>query len=1761
MIQHYMRQIKEYRLVVLTLTVALIASVSGLAPAAGTAPTLDQTQFTAAGANETLLHIHESGRYSLQTQSPQGTRLELVDRMAGPMASAGRAGQQDGRLDVLLDKGTYKIRLTSHPQGSGELILSASAFHEVRPVAQPEDFPLLEPLRMESAELGDLQQQSFWLYLAERQRLRLEAIGRHLQDARLWRDGQWLVDAQPAISEYEVVAGRPQTYLEFFHDLNPGLYRLTCYGGEALAWANDAPDAPFHLRMGLPRLGANGQKIVTISPFGRGTFIVNGKADYFELSRRDKLATRLGVGSDNPQNTRYNLSAYATIDNASRDPWCSIRFGRAQTPKMVMVQGAPGDRVVLKYFKEREQYAFSENGEYWLSNQSSAAATDAIDVSAILARSWPGTARVSVKKARVFELGADRPLIRKFNLLGSTTLLLNVQDAGTYRISEDPDAGAKARYQIEPLLFSKPDEYQAPPSQLPGTEFELTRGFYVLSLRPRSKGILSFALSRRVAPEPGTLKPGAPQRKEPVVAFEAAPSEQQRRLRQRILWPQVGVSLHDSIFLNQRPEVASGLIVRRLPLDLDEPLPVLLMPGEQVPINSRIERASRLIVETEQDASFEVGGYAEPITSGSVLQPGRYTLTLKNTSDQVALFSVKTVSAQPAPRLPADELARRARQKQIFPVLTEANPLFRKFERNERQHFTVLVKEPGLYRLETSGRLATRLTVRTHFITRLFAAEQNGIGRNALVQQYLKPGEYQITVQTLGRSKGRAGVHLRRAALIEESGLRVGVLKKIHLPADEAVRYRFEIAASGAYRLRTLGLNKTFTWRLEDQAGWPLVRPNQSGVIERDFAAGAYHYMLLPEAVESRRLTVLDNIEPPSPPLEGKGPHPIRLNEPVEHEWREIPNRRPDVFVLELPDPIRATVHLSEDLRAALYREAEELGLIRGGTPRTFDRLTPGRYEIRVTSIEKTDRLPYTLRVTTEQLITGLRYTVDDFPASLNVSVGADSLVELFSFGATDVKATLWQDGRLVAQHDDMENDWNFRISQKLAAGAYQLRVEPVGIAPEEAGAVEIGMSKRDDATLPAQTLPFTFDTELSQDVLTIPLTTPAGETLAHIQHAGAGRLKFALFRDDRRLAEGEQSLFLVLRPQTDYTLLCWRLDDAEAGAVTLKAHALPAQEIALGSAPVSLSPDAISAQTDAGPGGWKLTNASKISYTLEGAANGLAFAPAVETPFTPVADVPLVMPQQSGWLLRKSTDGQFDPAAGKIGIRPFVLHEQESTPVRLTDAGLPFDFEHPDNAPVLLEIKSAGALVGAVIAPQAVYTPDLVNWPGQWLRPSRTFIAAPGKGAYRGRLWPVTGAAVKGKVLIKPRALSLTEQTALPADGADGTLEPDAALAFDLPASAYALDLVLSKGLVAFVWQADRATALAAAPDAHVHRLVDVPQLRSGQGGRLILLNTGAQPALYRITPLAPGDAAASGLAQAFDPAIGFERVFADAGRVMLNIPAGRDPLFVDGEHVTSRFFRQDGRLFESAGPSTFEPEGVGGRLEIETEAGFVRVWQSRAADKAERFFADAPTDAAQPLTDGVGVLADRPQRWSLTVTAPRLILAEADAPGMTAIRDQHRVLTTSVSGDRRGRQAVYFLAPGEYQLWTRPLTGLPQQGALRVRQLAPEPLESAQTSTWRLIAAGETQVFRFEVSAEADVGVGVQTESDELAVRLFDTDFQEVATGPLIFGRLQPGPYLLLVTPLPDAAKPVQYRPVVYGHRGSQQGIPDEVLEQYRP
>ena len=1692
-------------------------------------PRLEQTEFDAHGMSETLLHISVPGRYSLQAKSDQGTEIEIVDRMAGPFATAGYAGEQDGRLDLLLDKGTYKIRLRSHEEGVGTLTLTVHPFVEI---GSADKLLSLDAYQIESSSLKDLQQQSFWLHLKNRRILRLEAIGRNLKDCRLWRDGVWLEDIKPNFSTYEPVNGQPMRYAEFYHDLNPGVYQLTFYGGAASAWADDSGEHPFFVRIGYRQLGSSGRQIITLSPFGRDAYVVPAKTDFFQISRADKKATTLSVKNWEDKTSRHGGRDRAAITKESRNPWAVMQTKEQKQNKWVTVQGNPGDRVVLTYFLDDREFSI-DSGDYWISSLHSTEGQDAIDVTGIISHPKQETP----VDGQVLTVGLSTPLVTgKFNLLGDTSLFLKLEDAGSYVIEESSinRDGARGRYRIEPFMVKRPRNYRSPPFQSPGKALELTQGFYKLTIRPdESKGILSFILRQ---------KDGA------VGDLQTRSSLQ----KQSLLLPKVNLPKHREPYtlrLNRRHNVATGIIIRSLPMDLSEPLPVILNPGQSIPVFISVSQRSTLVIEKDKETSFLLNAGERRLTADSILSPGSHKLRLKNSGIETTLFTLKTIPAEPPSELTLRDLKDRLEKPKPFPLLTEQQPLYVDFKRKQKQHFTLIVEEPSLYRLETSGRLATQLTVRTALITQLFTEQQNGIGRNALVQQYLRPGVYQITVQTQEQSRGRAGIHLRRTPLHLEEGLTTGALKKAHLKPDVALRYILTIDEPGRYHLQTLGLGKNFAHRLEDKEEWPLTVPGGGGAVLQRFEPGVYHYYSLPLPVESTRITALTQMAEKQE-LIGKGPHPIPFNETVKMMWREEEGRPPDIFTKEITAPVDVTINLSGGMEGVIrLRGQTGAGKIITGGSAWKDTLQPGQYEIAVKSGRKDNLLPYTLRMKTSQLIPGLRQLVD-LPVDLTVRLGEPGIVDLFSFGPTDVKASLWDETgtRLLAQNDDMPNDWNFRISQRLAPGRYLLKLVPVG---HNHGSVEVTMKFREQHILPDLGFPpFTAEEHLGKKVLAIPFRVDNSNSIVGVTvdasqlppGNGTVELGVALLKGTHTLYEGTiddaqtPAFYIPLQAEISYQILLWGLGDFTG-------------EVILDVAPLTVKPVSVSDRIGTEffwppytePIALELTDADQKSYWVrESTGAPLYFSSTLEQPFEDVTDAPVVMNDGRGWLILNPYE-----KTQHLTLEPFALATGTTKTVELGQLPFAFDLENETDGPLLLEVTSIGEQIGAMTYTVESQFGSKFHWDGMGLAPSKTVVAVPRKGTYRTKIWQTRETIETENVHLRAHTFRLEERIQFGQTlSYEGPLQSGSAKTFVLDKSRGTYELLLTGGLVAFVWDGKHTLALVAA-HGNTQESITV------RGGELFIVNRGSKAGLFRVER----KRGSAETVQEFDSKHGFEGVFTETGTMSLLIKEVKDQkeLFVAGDAVRSRLLGDDGIIREG---DRFQGHRARGILELSYEPGYVKVWEAKRQEKDLAFMGKRPR-RVKGLSNGVAKLENRSQRWMFGLKRPAYIIADAGVPGVTALLADQKVLTMSV-GSSKGRQLRYFLQPGDYQLWTRPLEGTTQSGNIRLRTVFAKPLDAASDNP-RLIRPGEIQVFTFHVTTKGKVGVGIRTESDQLDAKLFDSQFKRLASSPVMIQEMEPGDYLLAVETIPQASAPIQYTPVVLGHTGGRQEIPEEVIGKY--
>ena len=77
--------------------------------------------------------------------------------------------------------------------------------------------------------------------------------------------------------------------------------------------------------------------------------------------------------------------------------------------------------------------------------------------------------------------------------------------------------------------------------------------------------------------------------------------------------------------------------------------------------------------------------------------------------------------------------------------------------------------------------------------------------------------------------------------------------------------------------------------------------------------------------------------------------------------------------------------------------------------------------------------------------------------------------------------------------------------------------------------------------------------------------------------------------------------------------------------------------------------------------------------------------------------------------------------------------------------------------------------------------------------------------------------------------------------------------------------------------------------------------------------------------------------------------------------------------------------------------------------------------------------------------------------------------------------------------------------------------------------------------------------------IGVSIRTKSDQLDAKLFDGQFKQLASTPVMIQELVPGDYLLTVETILLASAPIQYTPVVLGYTGGRQEIPERGIREY--
>lgn len=973
------------------------------------APPVMAAKFTPAnlpanGFQESILSVNKFAYYAIMAKSQQGVAFSVVDPMAGPSSLAGSVGEQDGRINQFLDPGKYKIRLQAHEKGQGNVQLIARPYKELNQSSH------LVELKWVKQSLRDFQQRSFWIEIKQRKTIHIEAAGRSLSSLKLWHNGNWLMDINTSSEVVDPKPGEPVNLIHLVADLNPGLYLLSAYGGPSLKWSKDNKNHDFYLRYGIPELSEAARQFRIAGPIGIDRFKVPASANFFqlELPESEEAVLRLNSFSENNPFQKYGQEK--SISKKSRIPVAKLRTSTGSDWHMLTVTRESGKPYLLQHFQYNYQYHFSHSGRYWLSALHAGHADDQAPITPILIRN---TYRNKLIAARAIPMDRNSHYTDQFNLLNTTSLHLEIKQAGRYTFSHSKE-DAQAEYQLMPFFVNRPRNFREPDFQSSGYAWQVDPGYYVLTIRPksRSKGVLNLRIKGSAAKTPQILTH---------------------------TWrmPNVSLSHNRYILYLNKGEVEQGVILREYPINMNQDLPLMLNKDQSQGLRVEIPEAGILSARSDDGLLLPIKINGKTDTRHK-LKAASYLVNIKNDKAKNLFVNLhfeksRLMSNSELPRLSQELLA----SIPVYPQVNEKRAEFFDLQRQQWKIFTLQVNNPGLYRLESSGLLHTHGYLRSRLLPALNKSQKTGVGRNFLVQEYLRPGQYQIRVQTQGKTQGHLGVHLRHTQVHEGGQLQLSEIARHTLKRGEAIKYSFVIRDTANYKISAIGLHQNFRMRLEDAGGWPLLTPGIPANIELELRPGKYFILILPQALESRILTKIDKIQEDTQ-FSGHGPHSIQLNQGIKHLWLESEKRTEDQWRFHLNAEADISIQLSPKMHARLMKGNQIIKL--GRRPWNL-RLQAGNYSLLTSSIRPNNRLDYSLTLSSKQLLSGMQRAISE--NKIEISNAKHQLIELSSYGQRDISAVLKnKHGQVILKSDDRNNDWNFLIQKKLDRGMYDLYIE-----------------------------------------------------------------------------------------------------------------------------------------------------------------------------------------------------------------------------------------------------------------------------------------------------------------------------------------------------------------------------------------------------------------------------------------------------------------------------------------------------------------------------------------------------------------------------------------------------------------------------------------------------------------------------------------------------------------------------------------------
>jgi len=1643
-----------------------------------------------------ILTIPAPGRYAISAHSASGVAIGLVDMISGPGETSGAAGQRDGRLDLLLDAGVYKLRVFGAKGAAGKARLAADAFQEQgarEALAGAKTF---------SAELGDLAQRSYSLEVGSSGRVAVEALGRGLRDLRLWKASGELVDLVPARAAIETKPGRQMTRLRLEGAVEPGRYVVTAYGGEAIVWPEGGAAQPFLLRLLEPGSLAAGVANGVIGPFGSARFEAPASYDTFRLELAKPIAARLEA-----RRGEGGAPSSAGIDKTSREPVVVVSLGGdGKTSGRIEVSGLEGQAFALRALRRASRAPIETEGPNLVALDVAGEGADEVPATALLAHTENGKTRVLA--ADLPKLGGGRAYRGRFNLRGPTTLLFEVTDSGPVAINVK---GPRVRAIIEPAFGAAAPRADG---RLP-SRYDLQAGFYALSLEPfeGAVGIVDLTLG------PPGLAPDLPS---PPPARAVISFGEQKLDRSGSYF----------ILANVAPGLLTGPRVIALPADLEKGAAPLWRPAStEYLLPVRTPRGGRILVVDDKGASAPA-----LVVEDKIENDNRFaTVRLPARAEPGTLALVYSRDVEPA--------SAEAAQERPAAMISAAKATWFDLSRDETREFRFDVPEGGLYRVETLGRLQTRLALGANLAPRLSEGEDNGPGHNALVTSYLRAGAYRAAV-TARESSGHLGLSVKSVAMATTAPLVGEGAARAALDGGRGAIVPIDIPEEGFYRLDLQGLGKEWRARLEEADGWPLTTPGPLTRLSRRFEKGSYRLVVLPEDVEGRFVARLRKIVTPSP-LEGHGPHALPFDAPQKLQWREPvakgAPRDPDVWSFALAGDSDVELDIGDGMVAEIFDEARKsVGKFAAGR-KLSAKLSAGAYRLEARSLAHDDRLDYRLSLTSKQLQPGAPRFVE-LPATLPFAIARDRIVDIASFGDKELIGALEdENGAIVERLEGSAEDWNVSLSRRLPAGAYRLRLDELKGAPQAARETEEQNAEGEGESAAAEGEPTAEESDEAAEPegveirLSLPASTPAEElTFAGVKTvsgAGAHELALPAAQDGRLMVVAAQSTretaLSIEKREADGR---WRTVGRERGLSPVAAWPAEAGEwratvwtIGGADAPVTLAARSL-ARSPRGFGDIALEPAP-----IEGLSNkicvGLVAAPSSALVAIGAAPASLAAGSTAGRLLAPTAVGELAPQSETLWLLAQGDCGAKARVAAFTSSGaeIPLTLGEGERA-ILPAAPPPAGKARLWLARSAFGQPGVSAGLGFAVAPGAALALA---GKEPPRLWNagsaeplrLTAQAIDVALAAPIRAGALFSAVIPPF-----TAQP---VAFD---GAGALALDLSSGLAAFS-APEEARIFAAFADA-------APLSRRLEGARALwLVNLTDKPAPARIAlsseryePLVAGKAV--------------KRFFGAAGETshLVEAQPGDRLVAAGGEAV---FVGADGRVLRGRSLLLGGP----GEVTIAHAPGLVAAWLERAGKSP--WPAPAPRDVTAPFSVTLGGEA---QAFALDARAPVVVDIRTSAPAIVAFtQNGARAVETYPSGVELHRYA----APGRALVEIYSPHDGAMSGALDISTTPVIPVKDGVNDPIALGPAGSA-LFTFEVTKAGEIGLGLRAEPDRAELRLFDAAGKTLGEGAAQILRLEPGRYFVEAR-APADAPATTLRLALRGLAPPPSGPPPEVVAEF--